>query len=103
MTLRAAARSDPKRAFEFPIRWQPRIREGTRNSAPEAAQRVQQRHHENLRADIAKWQSTACIPCRTNCGLHVQIEDGHFTKTKGAKTNPRPNGYPSQKPARPAP
>ena len=36
-------------------------------------------------ADSAKWQSTACILCSTNRGLHVQIADGHFTKV-----NPTP-------------
>jgi len=51
-------------------------------------------------ANTADWQSTACILCSTNCGLHVQIEDGHFTKIKGDKTNPRSKGYTCEKPAR---
>jgi len=51
-------------------------------------------------AKAADWQSTACILCSTNCGLHVQIEDGHFRKIKGDKTNPRSRGYTCEKPAR---
>jgi len=51
-------------------------------------------------AKTPDWQSTACILCSTNCGLHVQIEDGHFRKIKGDKTNPRSRGYTCEKPAR---
>ena len=29
------------------------------------------------------WQSTACILCSVNCGLEVQVEDGHFVKHAG--------------------
>ncbi len=47
-----------------------------------------------------EWQSTACILCSINCGLHVQVEDGHFVKIKGDKTNPRSKGYTCEKPAR---
>lgn len=50
--------------------------------------------------DSASWQSTSCILCSANCGLHVQIEDGHFVKIKGDKTNPRSQGYTCEKPAR---
>ena len=39
----------------------------------------------------ADWKSTSCILCSVNCGLQVQIEDGHFKKIKGDKTNPRSN------------
>jgi len=46
-----------------------------------------------------QWQSTSCILCSTNCGLQVQIEDSHFKKIKGDKTNPRSRGYTCEKPA----
>ncbi len=51
-------------------------------------------------AASGEWQSTACILCSINCGLHVQVEDGHFVKIKGDKTNPRSKGYTCEKPAR---
>lgn len=47
----------------------------------------------------AEWKSTSCILCSTNCGLQVQIEDGHFTKIRGDKSNPRSRGYTCEKPA----
>jgi formate dehydrogenase len=50
-------------------------------------------------ASPAEWKSTACILCSVNCGLQVQVEDGHFTKIKGDKTNPRSKGYTCEKPA----
>lgn len=46
------------------------------------------------------WQSTSCILCSTNCGLEVKVEDGHFTKIRGDKSNPRSRGYTCEKPAR---
>jgi len=46
------------------------------------------------------WQSTACILCSINCGLQVRVEDGHFIKIKGDKSNPRSQGYTCEKPAR---
>ncbi len=45
------------------------------------------------------WQSTACILCSTNCGLQVKVEDGHFVKIRGDKSNPRSKGYTCEKPA----
>jgi len=45
------------------------------------------------------WQSTSCILCSVNCGLQVQVEDGHFKKIKGDKTNPRSKGYTCEKQA----
>ncbi len=45
------------------------------------------------------WQSTACILCNTNCGLQVRVEDGHFVKIRGDKSNPRSKGYTCEKPA----
>ena len=50
-------------------------------------------------ASSGQWKSTSCILCSTNCGLHVQIEDGHFKKIKGDKTNPRSKGYTCEKAA----
>ena len=50
-------------------------------------------------AESADWKSTSCILCSTNCGLQVQIENGHFTRIKGDKTNPRSRGYTCEKPA----
>ena len=45
------------------------------------------------------WQHTACILCSINCGLQVKVNDGHFVKIKGDKTNPRSQGYTCEKPA----
>jgi formate dehydrogenase len=50
-------------------------------------------------ANPSEWKSTSCILCSVNCGLQVQIEDGHFKKIKGDKTNPRSKGYTCEKPA----
>ena len=51
-------------------------------------------------ASPAEWHSTACILCSINCGLQVQVEDGHLTKIKGDRSNPRSRGYTCEKPAR---
>jgi len=50
-------------------------------------------------ASTPEWQSTSCILCSTNCGLQVQVEDGHFVKIRGDKSNPRSRGYTCEKPA----
>ncbi|MED5261926.1 MAG: molybdopterin-dependent oxidoreductase [Myxococcota bacterium] len=50
-------------------------------------------------ATTGNWQSTACILCSVNCGLQVQVENGHFKKIKGDKTNPGSKGYTCEKPA----
>ncbi|MBJ20165.1 MAG: molybdopterin-dependent oxidoreductase [bacterium] len=50
-------------------------------------------------AHPAEWKSTSCILCSTNCGLQVQVEDGHFKKIKGDKSNPRSKGYTCEKPS----
>ncbi len=47
-----------------------------------------------------EWKSTGCILCSINCGLKVQVEDGHFVKIRGDKENPRSRGYTCEKPAR---
>ncbi|MEE6179825.1 molybdopterin-dependent oxidoreductase [Mycobacterium sp. 050134] len=41
----------------------------------------------------AEWQSTACILCECNCGIVVQVEDGHLTKIRGDKEHPASQGY----------
>jgi len=45
------------------------------------------------------WETTACILCNMNCGLQVKVDDGHFVKIRGDKTNPRSKGYTCEKPA----
>ncbi|MBW2388923.1 MAG: molybdopterin-dependent oxidoreductase, partial [Deltaproteobacteria bacterium] len=47
-----------------------------------------------------EWKSTACILCSINCGLQVQVEDGHLKKIKGDKSNPRSRGYTCEKQSR---
>ena len=47
----------------------------------------------------SEWTSTGCILCSVNCGLQVQVADGHFVKIKGDKSNPRSQGYTCEKPA----
>ena len=46
------------------------------------------------------WKSTGCILCSINCGLQVQVADGHLVKIKGDKSNPRSQGYTCEKPSR---
>ena len=48
----------------------------------------------------SEWKSTGCILCSINCGLNVQVEDGHLLRIKGDKSNPRSRGYTCEKPAR---
>lgn len=45
-------------------------------------------------------QSTACILCSRNCGLAVDIEEGHFKRIKGDELHPVSKGYICQKAAR---
>ena len=47
----------------------------------------------------AEWKSTSCILCNINCGLQVQVADGHMVKIRGDKSNPRSKGYTCEKPA----
>jgi formate dehydrogenase len=51
-------------------------------------------------AGTGDWKSTSCILCSINCGLQVRVEDGHFVKIRGDKSNPRSRGYTCEKPAR---
>ncbi len=41
--------------------------------------------------------STACILCSLNCGIEVEIEDGHLTKIRGDRAHPVSEGYQCQK------
>ncbi|BBX64589.1 oxidoreductase [Mycobacterium saskatchewanense] len=41
----------------------------------------------------AEWQPTACILCECNCGIVVQVEDGHLAKIRGDKNHPASQGY----------
>jgi len=45
-------------------------------------------------------QPTACILCSRNCGLSVQVKDGHLTKIRGDKLHPISAGYLCQKASR---
>jgi len=40
---------------------------------------------------------TACILCSVNCGLEVEVTDGHFTKIRGDKSHVASEGYTCQK------
>ncbi len=48
----------------------------------------------------AGWHSTACILCSLNCGIEVQIADGHLTRVRGDSMHPSSRGYLCQKAAR---
>lgn len=40
---------------------------------------------------------TACILCSVNCGLEVEVNDGHFSKIRGDKNHVASEGYTCQK------
>ncbi|MEM8934462.1 MAG: molybdopterin-dependent oxidoreductase, partial [Acidobacteriota bacterium] len=46
------------------------------------------------------WQPTACILCSLNCGLEVQVADGHLAKIRGDRAHPVSQGYQCQKASR---
>ena len=46
------------------------------------------------------WTPTACILCECNCGLEVQIADGHLVVLRGDKRHPSSQGYACEKPHR---
>ena len=48
-------------------------------------------------AATLEYKPTACILCSVNCGLLVQVEDGHFVKIRGDKAHPTSAGYQCQK------
>lgn len=50
-------------------------------------------------SSASEWKHTSCILCSVNCGLQVQVKDGHLAKIKGDKTNPRSKGYTCEKQA----
>src|SRR6201992_395103 len=39
------------------------------------------------------WQPTACILCECNCGIVVQVEEGHLARIRGDKAHPASQGY----------
>src|SRR4051812_17757211 len=45
-------------------------------------------------------ERTACILCSRNCGIEVEIEDGHLVKIRGDEAHPISQGYVCQKAAR---
>lgn len=44
-----------------------------------------------------KWQTTACILCSLNCGLEVEVAEGHLQKIRGDRRHPASQGYTCQK------
>ncbi|MHC4391542.1 MAG: molybdopterin-dependent oxidoreductase, partial [Planctomycetota bacterium] len=53
-----------------------------------------------MNTDTPSWAPTACILCSENCGIEVQLEDGHLTRVRGDKAHPDSQGYLCQKAAR---
>jgi len=47
-----------------------------------------------------KTEKTACILCSRNCGLEVEVDDGHLTRIRGDAAHPLSEGYICQKAAR---
>lgn len=47
--------------------------------------------------DAAHWKPTACNICSLNCGLEVQVEDGHIVRTRGDRKHPVSQGYVCEK------
>jgi anaerobic selenocysteine-containing dehydrogenase len=43
---------------------------------------------------------TACILCECNCGLEVDVEDGHLVRIRGDRAHPSSRGYACEKPHR---
>ncbi len=43
------------------------------------------------------WQPTACILCSQNCGLGVQLAEGHITRVRGDQAHPASAGYTCEK------
>ena len=46
------------------------------------------------------WTPTACILCECNCGLEVEVADGHLVKLRGDRRHPSSQGYACEKPHR---
>jgi anaerobic selenocysteine-containing dehydrogenase len=49
---------------------------------------------------MSRIEATACILCSRNCGLKVEIENGHLTRIRGDDAHPNSKGYLCQKAAR---
>jgi anaerobic selenocysteine-containing dehydrogenase len=52
-----------------------------------------------LMSNTTIWKPTACILCSENCGLEVQVQDGHLTTIRGDKNHPTSRGYLCEKAA----
>jgi len=46
------------------------------------------------------WKAAACILCSRNCGIEVQVEDGHLRRIRGDERHPISEGYVCQKAGR---
>ena len=46
----------------------------------------------------APWKKSACILCSLNCGLEIQVQDGHITKIRGDRDHVASRGYTCEKP-----
>jgi anaerobic selenocysteine-containing dehydrogenase len=46
------------------------------------------------------WHPTACILCSRNCGIEVQLSEGHLARIRGDRRHPQSAGYLCQKAAR---
>jgi anaerobic selenocysteine-containing dehydrogenase len=46
------------------------------------------------------WKAAACILCSRNCGIEVQVEDGHLARIRGDERHPISEGYVCQKAGR---
>ncbi len=51
-------------------------------------------------ASAERWHATACILCSRNCGIEVQLAEGHLTRIRGDASHPLSEGYLCQKAAR---
>ncbi len=46
---------------------------------------------------MSSWHKTACILCSQNCGIEVEVQDGHLVKIHGDKDHPASQGYACEK------
>jgi anaerobic selenocysteine-containing dehydrogenase len=44
------------------------------------------------------WNKGACILCSVNCGLEIQVQDGHMIKIRGDRDHVTSHGYTCEKP-----
>ena len=49
------------------------------------------------KAVLGTTHKTACILCSLNCGIEVDVVDGHLTRIRGDKAHPMSHGYTCQK------